>query len=422
MGKNNILIHSFIEYRYDMNAKCVGLFICILLLTTTLFPMVASLSKVAQATEEPQLNNDVLFGRIITFLLRIGHYPSMSACIIHNTTIVWMKGYGLYDIEQQKQATEQTIYVVASVTKTITSTALMQLYDQGFFLLDDDVNKYLPFVLRNPNFPDNPITIRMILSHSSSLSSDPQQYYWLNCSSPPPLPWYPSPWLAEYLLPNGSFYSPEIWDTAHRPGEYMQYANINFDLAAYLVQLFSGQPFHNYCNDHVFAPLEMARTSFRLPDLPIDDVAIPYVYENRIYEKLSYYQLLHYPVGGLMTTVDDLSHFFIAHMNDGIYNGTQILEQETVTLMHTIQPPGNIYINFHYGLGWMIEETPIRKHVYIGHSGDIPGIHTRMYMNQTDNIGIICFFNSDRSTYMKKFVSLLIQNLLFAKAEHLSYE
>jgi CubicO group peptidase (beta-lactamase class C family) len=260
----------------------------------------------------------------------------------------------------------------------------------------------------------------MILSHSSSLTTDPLAYHWFNYSNPPPIPWYPSPWLQEYLLPDGAYYIPEIWDATHRPGAYMQYANINFDIAAYLVQLLSGQPFHEYCDDHIFTPLGMTRTGFRLPDLPTDDVAYPYLFQNRTYEKLPHYQLLHYPIGGLMTTVDDLSCFLIAHMNHGVYNGTRILQNETVTLMHTIQPPGNIYKNFHYGLGWMIVEKPLRKNVYIGHSGDIPGTHTRMYIDQADNTSIICFFNSDRSTNAKKFVSLIIQNLLFLKAEHLT--
>jgi CubicO group peptidase (beta-lactamase class C family) len=403
-----------------MKTKLIGIFLSTLLLSATLSTATALQQTTTQQGIQEQLtNNDSSFDRLITILLKIGHYPSMSACIIKNATVVWVKGYGLYDIEQHKQATEHTIYVVASITKTITSTALMQLYEQGYFQLDDDVNKYLPFNLRNPNFPNDPITIRMILSHSSSLNTDPISYHWLNYSHSPPIPWYPNPWLEEYLLPSGSFYTPEIWDTKYQPGDYMQYANINFDLVAYLVQLFSGQPFHEYCNDHIFTPLAMTHTGFRLPDLPIDDVAIPYLFQNRTYEKLPYYQLLHYPIGGLMTTVDDLSHFLIAHMNHGVYNGTRILQNETVTLMHTIQPPGNIYYNFHYGFGWMIVETPIGKNVYVGHSGDIPGTHTRMFMDQSDNTGIICFFNSDRSTSMKKFVSIMIQNLLFAKAEHL---
>lgn len=404
-----------------MNTQRIGLFICILLLLPTMSPMTPSRSNGATTTEGPQQQTtNALFDSVITLLLTLGHYPSMSACIVRNSTVVWRNGYGFYDLEQQKQATPQTIYIVASITKTITSTALMQLFDQGLFTLDDDLDEYLPFPLRNPNFPDDPITIRMILSHSSSLRSDPSQYYWFNCTTSPPIPCYPCPWLEQYLLPGGLYYSPEIWDATNRPGESMQYANINFDLAAYLVQLFSGQPFHEYCDDHIFTPLGMTRTSFCLPDLPIDEVAIPYLYQNKTYQRLPYYQLLHYPVGGLMTTVDDLSHFFIAHMNHGVYNGTRILQADTVDLMHTVQPPGNIYRNFRYGLGWMIEETPIRKHVYIGHSGDIPAVHTRMFMKQTEHVGIICLFNSDRSTSMKKCVSLLMQNLLFAKADQLT--
>lgn len=404
-----------------MKMKLIGLFLSTLLLSATL----SSTTTFRQASD-PQTfqdyssNNNASLDRFITTLLKIGHYPSMSACIIKNTTVVWVKGYGLYDIEQQKPPTKYTIYTIASITKTITSTALMQLYEQKLFNLDDDINIYLPFSLRNPNFPDVPITIRMILSHSSSLNPDPLSYHWFNFSQAPPVPWYPNPWLEEYLLPSGSFYSPEIWDTKHCPGNYMQYANINYDLIAYLVQLFSKQPFHEYCNVHIFSPLRMIYTSFRLPDLPIDNIAIPYLYHNTTYEKLPYYQLFHYPIGGLMTTIDDLSHFLIAHMNNGTYNGTRILQNITVALMHTIQPPGNTYYNFYYGLGWMIVETPIGKNVYIGHSGDIPGLHTRMFINPAENTGIICFFNSDRSTSIEKFVSLMIQHLLFKKAKQLS--
>ncbi len=403
-----------------MKTKLLSLFLCLLFFSTT-FSMAVPLKKSYNKAEptSPVSLNDASFDRLIVMLLKLGHYPSMSACLIHNTSVIWKQSYGFSDIEAQTPATTQTIYIVASITKTVTSTALMQLYEQGFFELDDDCNDYLPFSLRNPNFPNEPITIRMILSHSSSLKPDPMSYHWLNFSSPPPIPWYPDGWLPEYLLPDGAYYLPEIWDSVHKPGEYMQYANINFDIAAYLVQLFSGQPFHEYCNDHLFIPLGMIRTSFRLPDLPIDEIAFPYLYQKGVYEKLPRYQLLHYPIGGLMTTVDDLSCFLIACMNHGVYNGTRILDNETIDLMHTIQPPGNLYINYHYGLGWMIIRQPLRKNLIIGHSGDIPGIHTRMYLSQSDDTGIICLLNSDRSTSVKKAVSLLLHHLLFIKAEQL---
>lgn len=399
-----------------MTRQYLTILLCILLLLPGVLPSIHTLST---TTPLQLLDNDLFFDRLINSLLHLGHYPSMSACIIKNNSIVWAKGYGMYDIEHQKPATEHTIYTVASITKTITSTALMQLYDQGLFNLDDDVNKYLPFILRNPNFPDDPITIRMLLSHSSSLNPDPASYHWFNFSHTPPVPWYPDPWLREYLLPNGTLYTPQIWNTTYRPGERMQYANINFDLVGYLVQILSGEPFYLYCDEHIFTPLSMTHTSFLLPDLPIGDVAIPYIYHNRTYIKLQYYQLLHYPVAGLLTTTEDLSHFLIAQMNHGVYNTTRILANDTVTLMHTVQPPGNLYYNYRYGLGWMIEKKWVQNEVIIGHTGDIPGVHTRMFMEEKNHIGIICLFNSDRTTTIKKFVSLLIQDLLFSKAENL---
>jgi CubicO group peptidase (beta-lactamase class C family) len=341
----------------------------------------------------------------------------MSACIIKNNEVVWAKGYGLYDIEQEKPATEQTIYIIASITKTITGTALMQLYERGLFQFDDDINKYLPFSVRNPNFPNDIITIRMILSHSSSLNDDPTSYSWFNVSHDPPIPGYPCPWLEKYLIPGGQYYIPEIWSTEYHPGEYMQYANINFDLAGYLVELLSGEPFYEYCKEYIFTPLEMAHTSYCLADFNIDDVAISYTFHHGTYEKRPHYQLLHYPAGGLRTSVMDLSHFFIAHMNQGVYNGTRILKAETVEEMHKIQPPGNKYNNFYYGLAWMIEEKI--GSTFSGHSGYIPGVRTYMFMRQSDNTGAIYFFNSGRLIMLYNFVNIVIQNLLFFKADHL---
>jgi CubicO group peptidase (beta-lactamase class C family) len=197
----------------------------------------------------------------------------------------------------------------------------------------------------------------------------------------------------------------------------MQYANINYDLVGYLVELLSGEPFHEYCKEHIFTLLEMTHTSFRLADFNIDDVAISYIYQHGKYEKLPYYQLLHYPAGGLRTSLQDLSHFLIAYMNQGVYNDTRILKAETVEEMHKIQPPGNKYNHFYYGLAWMVEKRI--GSTFIGHSGYIPGVRTYMFMRQSDNTGVIYFFNSGRLTILCGFVNIVIQNLLFFKADRL---
>ena len=138
---------------------------------------------------------DFLFDKKIEFFMKLSLFPSISACIIKDDNVIWSNGYGYYDIDNKKQATENTIYNIASISKTITGTAIMQLYEKKLFDLDQDVNDFLPFELRNPYFPDEPITFRMLLSHSSSLNSelsDAMRYYqWYNFSGDPPFLFYP---------------------------------------------------------------------------------------------------------------------------------------------------------------------------------------------------------------------------------------
>jgi CubicO group peptidase (beta-lactamase class C family) len=381
----------------NMKNKIVGICICILLITTCVIPVMADITK--KAAYIP--SNDAAFDRKISFLMKIAGFPSLSACIIKDDQIIWSKGYGYYDRSERKPATTDTVYVLASITKTIVGTALMQLYEQGLFDLDDDVNTYLPFDLRNPNFPEDLITFRMLLSHTSSLNTNEQlQYYWFNFSGDPPYSFFPEPYLREFLLPGGRYYDPSVWSTEYRPGEYAMYANVGFDLISYLVEIISGEPFLEYCDAHIFSPLDMKHTGFNFSRFDINQVAIPYQrYKGKYYtinelESIfgwelpePYYRMRFYPAGGLYSTVLDLSHFLIAHMNDGIYNGTQILKKETVELMHAIQP-GN---QLGYGLAWMHQSIGGLS----GHGGDLPGGDTWMLYNETKNIGVIYLANGN---------------------------
>ena len=377
-----------------------------------------------ETTEHPLSfdTTDALFDQKISLFMKLARFPSLSACIIKGDQIVWSKGYGYYDLEQQKPATTDTIYVIASITKTIVGTALMQLYDQGLFDLDEDVNTYLPFELRNPYFPDDPITFRMLLSHTSSLNSNTQmEYYWFNFSGDPPFDFFPDPYLKEFLVPGGRYYSPTVWSDIHRPGEHAMYANVGFDLISYLVEIISGEPFLDYCDTHIFHPLHMDNTSFNLSTLDIDQVAIPYQCHRGRYYKINeltfifgeqtppgqYWRGRFYPAGGLYTTVNDLSHFFIAHMNDGVYQDTRILKKETVDLMHDIQPGNDI----HYGLAWM--QITLGGGLKVsGHGGDIFGVDTWMLYNSSDETGVIYFANGNPAYGSTPFIGWLTVRLL----------
>lgn len=396
-----------------------------------------------------QESNNEDIDTFIQKIMNYSHFPSISACIIKNDDIVWSNGYGFADIEEGNKASNETVYAIGSTTKTITATALMQLYDKDLFNLDDDVNIYLPFELRNPNFPNHPITFRMILSHTSSLTRDPQAYWlevedWFEYDGPP-FDNYPMPWLQEYLSPSGIRYDPLIWDNENVPGEKAQYANINYDIVAFLVEIISEEPFYEYCEKNIFKPLDMKSTSFNINNYNEEQLATPYVwdYTEKIFLKGQHQMHIHYPVGFLFTTVIDLSHFLIAHMNNGIYDKTKILEETTVQEMHTLQTPAG---GMSYGLGWDFRSRSfwlIGKHmfyspyfyilhfpkkIYSGHGGDAHminpytyGVGTLMHMKESDNSGIIIFSNNDFTFYKEGYNGKqLLQEYLFLKARNLS--
>lgn len=351
--------------------------------------------------------DDIVFDRLITFLMKLGHMPSLSACIIRNDGVVWAKGYGLYDIEHDKIATENTIYAVASISKTVTATALMQLYDQGLFNLSDDINDYLNFSIRNPSYPDDPITFKMLLAHHSSLAEDPwhlHKDYPGDC----PIPFYP--FLKEYLIPGGSEYSPEVWADCH-PGDEYHYCNMAYAVIGHLVERITGQPFDQYCKDNIFIPLNMTNTSFRFTDIDKDNLAVPYIYCFWEYEPYMHAGDVDYPSGCLRTSIMELSHFLIAHMNGGVYNGIRILNESTVDLMHEIQYPNGRQ----YGLGWQIWEN-WREETFIGHMGGNIGVSTGMKVRVSDGVAVVYFINRKTTLLKELIVERMIENLLFFKA------
>jgi len=358
--------------------------------------------------EEIHLNEEA-FDALIRAVMKLGHMPSISAAIIKDDELVWAKGYGTCNIERGINADVDTIYLVASISKTFTATAIMQLQEKGMLNIDDDVNKYLPFSLRNPNYPDKPITIRMLLSHTSSLNSDPPTFY-AYIPGDPEIEDYPYPWLKEYLLPDGSIYIPQVW-ADYAPGEEMRYANVGYGILGYVVERVSDMSFDDYCRENIFEPLHMYNSSFRLSRLDVGRVATPYMIYRGDYYPLLQYGILVYPAGGLRTTVEDLSHFLIAHMNGGVYDGVRILNEESVEEMHSIQAYSGY--SFDYGLGFQIWHR--RGGEEIGHTGGLYGVATIMVFRD-DGVGIIFFTNKEIDGVREMIAFSLLQRLLFWKA------
>jgi CubicO group peptidase (beta-lactamase class C family) len=359
-----------------------------------------------------------LFDAYIKILMKIGHRPSIATGIIYNDSLVWSKGYGYYDLENQKEATTDTLYLQASVSKTIVATALMQQYEQEKFNLTDDISDYLPFTFRNPNHPNIPITIEMVMSHRSSLADD--NLYWICLSylpGDPDIPDCPMPWLEEYFTPNGSAYSSSTWSDAE-PGEEYYYSNVGYSLIAYLVEVFSGQNFNEYCKEHIFEPLEMYNSSFRLKDHNISNIAVPYEYIEGGYFRHPHYGIYPiYPAITLRTSVEEFSHFLIAHMNEGVWNGIRILDNTTVDLMHKAHfSPEDKY---NYGLGWTVTQKVFGE-TEIGHSGGYVGALDLVTIRPDKDIAVIFFSNELdaelHASRTERFAFNKINNALMFKA------
>lgn len=406
--------------KYIITLIIIGLFIGIAISPISFGSKVNSKKSIFPEENKDDIV-DYFFNLYIDILMKISHRPSLATCIIHDDEVIWSKGYGYYDLEYKKPTNENILYLQASVSKTVTATALMQLYEKGLFDLDDDVNDYLPFKLRNPNHPEEPITIKMILSHRSSLADD--NIYWIALSylpGDPDVEGFPYPWLEEYLVPGGSGYSSTTWSMA-KPGEEYYYANIGFSIIAYLVEILSGQDFNEYCKEHIFEPLQMYNSGFRLRDHDINDIAVPYEYKNNGYFRHPHYGIhVLYPAITLRTSVEEYSHFIIAHMNDGVWNGVRILNKSTVDMMHMAHfSPED---KFNYGLGWTVTRQEDGTIKY-GHSGGYVGVLDLVTVRPAEDLAVIIFSNELDSelvsTFFERRAFTAINRAIFWKAEYI---
>ena len=349
--------------------------------------------------------------------MKASNVPGLSACIMKQDKLVWTGAFGWADLENKKPRTEETIQNIGSISKTITATAVMQLWEKGKFKLDDDVNGYLPFPVRNPHFPDDPISFRQLLTHKSSIKDGPAYGQSYACGDPVVSL---QDWIKGYLIPGGKYYSKEENFQTWKPGTIeipkgpRAYTNVGFGLLGYLVEVMSGQDFSEYCQKNIFTPLGMKNTGWYLADVNIADHAIPYTLISEGFqlpegmtfeaflprygkEKQSIkagelfahclYSFFNYPDGLIRTSVKDLSRFLRVYINDGVFENKRILNKETVQTMLSNEHLGR-------GLCWYEQKLKSGDAAW-GHGGGDPGISTQMLFRPRDGVGVILFFNSD---------------------------
>jgi hypothetical protein len=125
------------------------------------------------------------------------HIPGLAACIIKDTSIIWTGSYGYANIKENRKVSDSTVFMLASISKTFVAVALMQLYREGLFNLDDNINNYLPWSVNHPKYPDSTITFKMLLTHTSAINDNSSKMPYYPGDSPngigesPAIPYWP---------------------------------------------------------------------------------------------------------------------------------------------------------------------------------------------------------------------------------------
>ena len=319
------------------------------------------------------------------------HLPGLAGCLVQHDRVLWSSGYGWASIERERPATVDTVFLLASVSKTVTAVAVMQAVEDGLLDLDADVNDVLPFPVRNPHFGSRPITARMLLTHTSSIQDD--GYLLSRLYFHGDAPFALGDFLREYLTPEGRFFSLWVNYGAAPPGVVFRYSNYAVALAGYLVEAATGTPFDAFCRERIFGPLGMAQTSWRVADLDERALAMPYRYdlETARFVPWGIYGYPDYPDGLLRTSVAQLARFLMAFIGFGEYRGTRILQPETVAEMRRPQIE-EIYPG--QGLIWFYQSGPEGTSL-LGHDGGDYGVATLMFFEPESEVGVILLDNGE---------------------------
>jgi CubicO group peptidase (beta-lactamase class C family) len=328
-------------------------------------------SPVSVNISEDRLN------RIDNLLLQYidsGWIAGATGFIARDSKIIYEKSFGVRDIETKTPLRTDDIFRIASQTKAITSVAVMMLFEEGKFLLDDPISKYIPEftranVLDQFNEEDTTyttvpanreITIRDLLTHTSGID-------YAGIGSRNMVAIY-----AKYGIPGGFGDDKMLLGDkiralgklplVHQPGERFTYG-LNVDVLGYLVEVVSGESLDNYFHHHIFEPLGMNDTYFYLPQSKAERL-VKVISEDNNHnlinapEDFTSYPLIngtYYSGGaGLSSTIRDYATFLQMLLNKGVYNGKRFLSRRTVELMTTNQI-GNLNVGRDkFGLGFQI--------------------------------------------------------------------
>ncbi len=362
--------------------------------------------SLSQRVETIRQEHDVMGGAIVVFC---------QDQILENIS------FGKADFARNIDVSTRTKFRFASVSKTISTIAVMKLAEQGTLNLDADINTILGYSVRNPNHPQTPITTRMLLSHTSTLIDGTTYNSFLSATNNN----NPIPNISQLISAGGSHYSTSLF-VNRVPGTYFSYSNLNFGIVGTIIEKLSNQRFDLFCKSHIFDPLGI-EASYNVNHLPnINDIAVLYrktggtwvaQADNFQGVQPTFGNIAGYipgtnglrfaPQGGLRISAIDMAKLMVAILNGGIVDQVQVLQTPSVTAMTTASwqfdgSNGNNYYGLfrRWGLGTHITtNTPAndivlpRSSQMFGHPGEAYGLISNAYFDPVRKIGFVFVIN-----------------------------
>lgn len=324
------------------------------------------------------------FDEIIEQGLKALNAPGVAMAVVKDDKVIYAKGFGYRDVENQLPMTPDTLLAIGSASKAFTTFAMGVLVDEGKLEWEKPVRNYIPWFRLFDHFASERLTPRDLVTHRSGLPRHD-------------LTWYNNFDTSREELVRRLAYLKPTADLRER----FQYNNLMFLTAGYLIEVLTDKKWEDAIRSHVFEPLGMKRTNFSVEDSQKDeDFALPYREREGKIEEIPFRNITNIgPAGSINSCVYDMSHWLLVHLNDGKFEGKQIIGPQTVEDMHLAHmPTGETpaipeVTPADYGLGWFVDSY--RGHLRVHHGGNIDGFSALVSMLPEDGVGFVALVNKN---------------------------
>ncbi len=338
------------------------------------------------------------------------NFGGFSVAVIKNGEVAFQKSYGKANIEKDINLTNEMSMNIASISKVFIGISLVKAIEDGYFTLETPINSILPFEVKNPNFPNQPILIKHLVTHTSGIKDD-EAIYFQNYSilegedastkgakrmikelgiktdgSVLSL----ADFMKAYFSTTGKFYKSDNFINSSTGTEYL-YSNIGSALAAYLIEIVTKTPFDIYSKQIIFEPLQMNHTAWKKSELNSELVSTQFFDKKT---PLPAYAMATYPDGSLLTSIEDMTIFMQEMIKAKTGKSSVLLSKESYQLLFDkklkTRPKGMPKKEENYGVFWLWS-----KNGRIGHTGGDIGTTAFFGFNPITNSGSIVLINSN---------------------------